>query len=116
MPTTWHWHAPVAITASRWLQQELRQCEQHAGCEFAYTTNIPDGRRHGRRALVIIGFDLIARVRAPIRSRSHVIVATLDRADVAMFQHAHRIGAPYVIALPAARPWLVEQLLHPPVS
>jgi hypothetical protein len=30
--------------------------------------------------------------------------------------HADRIGAPYVIALPTARPWLADQILHPPAA
>jgi hypothetical protein len=106
--------APVAITASTWLRQELRLCEQHAGCEFDYADSIPDGRKNvRRRPLVVIGADLVSWVRKPITCAGLVVVATLDPADTRAFVHADRIRAPYVIVLPTARPWLADRILHP---
>jgi hypothetical protein len=117
MATILSWRAPVAITASTWLRQELGLCEQHAGCEFAYAGCIPDGRKNARRRpMVIIGADLVSRVRKPILCAGLVVVATLEPADTRAFVHADRIGAPYVIALPTARPWLADRILHPPAA
>ncbi|MEV7628810.1 hypothetical protein [Actinoplanes sp. NPDC089786] len=107
------WLAPVVITASHWLGQELRQVEQHAGCEIEFTSSIPDGRRNARRRpIVILGADLVTRVRKPIYCGGFVVVAALDFAGPRTFGHAARISASYVIALPNAREWLVDQLLN----
>jgi hypothetical protein len=107
------WLAPVAITGSHWLRQELHLVEQHAGCEFEFTGSVPDGRRNARRRpLILLGADLVGRVRKPIHCGGFVVVATLDPDDRRTFSHADRINAPYVIALPNARTWLAEQLLR----
>jgi hypothetical protein len=108
------WLAPIVITASHWLRQELRQVEQHAGCEFEFTSSIPDGRRNTRRRpIVILGADLVSRVRKPVYCGGFVVVAALDVAGPRTFSHAARISASYVIALPNAREWLVDKLLDP---
>lgn len=113
MATKPRWQAPVTITNSHWLRQELHLVEQHAGHEFEFTGSVPDGRKNARRRpLVIIGTDLVARVRKPIHCGGLVVVATLDPHDRRTFSHADRINAPYVIALPNARTWLAEQLLR----
>ena len=107
------WHAPVVITSSHWLRQELHQVERHAGCEFEFTGSIPDGRRNARRRpIVIIGSDLVGRVRKPLYCGGFVVVATLDFAGPRTFGHAARISASYVIALPNGRDWLADQLLR----
>lgn len=104
--------APMAVTGSRLLRAELGICEQHAGWDFAYTDSIPDGRKYaGRRPLIIIGSDLVARVRNPMPCGGFVVVAAVELND-RVFAHAGRIGAAYVIGLPHARDWLVDQLLH----
>lgn len=108
------WLAPVVLTSSHWLRQELRQVERHAGCEFEFTSSIPDGRRNTRRRpVVILGADLVSRVRKPIYCGGFVVVAALDFAGPRTFSHAARISASYVIALPNAREWLVDKLLDP---
>ncbi len=113
MPANVRWGAPIAITASYWLRFELAHCEQHAGSNFEYTESIPDGRKYARRRpMIIIGSDLVARVRKPVHCGGLVVVATLDPNDRRTFLHAARIGAAYVISLPQARSWLAEQLLQ----
>lgn len=108
-PLIW---APIAVTGSRLLRAEPGICEQHAGWDFEYTESIPDGRKYAnRRPLIIVGADLVARVRNPMRCGGFVVVATVDLNERA-FLHAGRIGAAYVIGLPHARGWLVDQLLH----
>jgi hypothetical protein len=103
---------PIAITASYWLKRELARCEQDAGYALDYTGSIAHGRTHARRRpMIIIGADRVARIRNPIRCGGLVVVATLDINDRQAFIHANRIGALYVIGLPNAGPWLVEQLL-----
>lgn len=105
--------APIAVTGSRLLRAELAICEQHAGCEIKYTESIPHSRKYAnRRPLIIVGVDLVARVRNPLRCRGFVVVVALDPNNERAFPHAERIGAEYLIALPNARPWLVDQLLH----
>jgi hypothetical protein len=56
--------------------------------------------------------DLAARVRKPLHCGGLVVVAAVDPHNERTFLHAGRIGAAYVIALPTARPWLVDQLLR----
>jgi hypothetical protein len=111
MPAKPVWLAPVAVTSSYWLRQDLHQVEQHAGYEFEFTGSVPDGRRNARRRpIVIIGADLVGRVRKPLYCGGIVVVATLDPDDRRTFRHAARIGALYVIVLPRARDWLIDQL------
>jgi len=106
--------APIAITASHWLREELQHCAKDAGCELEYSTSVPDARPYvGRRPMVILGFDVLTRIRKPIRSARLVVVATLDAPNPRAFHHAGRVHASHVISLPDARAWLVEQLLHP---
>jgi hypothetical protein len=112
MPANVRWAAPIAITASYWLRFELAHCEQHAGCDFEYSDSIPDGRKYAHRCpMMIIGSDLVARVRNPLYCGGLVVVATLDPNDQRTFLHAGRIRAAYVISLPQARLWLAEKLL-----
>ncbi|MDG4834830.1 hypothetical protein O7627_36800 [Solwaraspora sp. WMMD1047] len=107
------WKATVAITSSHWIRQELHQVELHAGCEFEFTASVPDGRRNtGRRPIVILGADLVGRVRKPISCGGFVVVAALDVAGPRTFSHAARISASYVIALPSAREWLAYKLMR----
>jgi len=107
------WLAPVVITASHWLRQELHEVEQQAGCEVEFTGSIPDGRRNARRRpIVILGADLVGRVRNPFYCGGFVVVAALDVAGPRTFSHAARISASYVIALPSGRDWLADQLLR----
>jgi hypothetical protein len=109
-PRVW---PPIAVTGSRFLRAELSLCALHAGTEFEYTESIPHGRAYaGRRPLIIVGVDLAARVRKPLRCGGLVVVAAVDPHNERTFLHAGRIGAAYVIALPTARPWLVDQLLR----
>ncbi|MCW6003737.1 hypothetical protein K1W54_03970 [Micromonospora sp. CPCC 205371] len=107
------WHPCLAITASRLLRAELRIVEQHTGWEFENTESISDGRRHAsRRPLIIVGADLVARIRNPLSCGGFVVVATPNPDSTQTFAHAERIGASYVIVLPAARSWLAHQLVH----
>jgi hypothetical protein len=102
----------VAITASSLLRAELRACGQHAGRHIEYVESIQDGRKYARRRpMVIIGADLVARVRKPIHC-GLLVVATVGPCGGQTFGHASRVGAAYVIDLPSARAWLVDQLLH----
>jgi hypothetical protein len=121
------WHAVAAITASRLLRAELGIVQQHAGWEFEYTQSIPYARRFARqRPMIIVGADLVARVRTPLACGGVVLVASTDFNDLRMFAHAGRIGAAYIVGLPTSSPWLVDLLLqshrwcsmatpHPPV-
>ncbi|MEH1130372.1 hypothetical protein [Micromonospora sp. CPCC 206061] len=111
MPVSW-WPV-LAITASRPLRAELWIIEQHIGWVFEYNESILDGRRYAsRRRLIIVGADLIARIRNPLSCGGFVVVATVNPDSPQMFTHAERVGASYVIVLPTARSWLVHQLLH----
>ena len=63
------WRAVAAITASRLLRAELRVVEQGSGFDFEYTDSIPYGRKFARhRPMIIVGADLVARVRRPLRA------------------------------------------------
>jgi hypothetical protein len=107
------WHAVVAITASRLLRAELRIVAQDSGNDFEYANSVPHGRRYAnRRPMIIVGADLVARVRNPLACGGFVVVATAGPDSRRMFAHAGRIGAVYVIGLPGARSWLAHQLLH----
>jgi hypothetical protein len=107
------WLAPVVISSSHWLLQELHQVQQHTGCEFVFTGSIPDGRRNARRRpMIIVGADLVGRIRIPLYCGGFVVVAALDVAGPRTFGHAARISASYVIALPSGRDWLADQLLR----
>jgi hypothetical protein len=92
------WQPVAALTASGLLRAELRSVEQHAGWEFQYTESIADARRFAHhRPIVIVGADLVARVRTPIACRGVVLVAATDVTDLQVFTHAERIGAAYVV-------------------
>ena len=105
--------AVAAITASRLLRAELRVVEQGSGWDFEYTDSIPYGRRFARhRPMIIIGADLVARVRRPLSCSGAVLVATVDGTDTRVFAHAARIAAAYLVVLPQGCPWLVDQLLQ----
>jgi hypothetical protein len=105
--------APVVITFSHWLRQELRQVAQHAGCEFEFTGSIPDGRRNARRRpIIIVSADLVGRIHKPFYCGGFVVVAAIDFAGPRTFSHAARISASYVVALPNGRDWLANQLLR----
>jgi hypothetical protein len=107
------WHAVAAITASRLLRAELRVVEQGSGWDFEYTDSIPDGRSLARhRPVIIVGADLVARVRRPLSCGGAVLLATVDVTDTRVFAHAARIAAAYLVVLPQGRPWLVDQLLQ----
>ena len=107
------WHPPVALTAGRWMREHLDFCQLHAGTEFLITESVPDARRAGRRArLIVIGSDLAGRIRTPLTcSTGMIVLATVDPTDTTIFDQAVRIGAPYVVVFPAARPWLIGRLL-----
>lgn len=105
------WLSSLVVTSSHWLRQELRQVEQQAGAEFEFTGSIPDGRRNARRRpMVIIGADLVSRVRNPFYCGGFVVVAALEVAGPRTFSHAARIHASYVIALPKGQDWLADHL------
>jgi hypothetical protein len=105
------WLAPVAVTASYWLRRELDGCAHQAGVELDYTDLVVFARRQAhRRPMIIIGADVTARIRRPVRCGGLVIVAALDVPDAAGYAHAARISADYVIALPLGGPWLAERL------
>ena len=107
------WHPVAAVTASRLLHAQLCVVEQHAGWDFEYTDSIPHARRFAhRRSMIIIGADLVARVRKPLSCGGAVVVATVDLTDRRMFAHAERIGAAYIIGVPQACPWLIDRLLQ----
>ena len=104
------WRPVAAITASRLLRAELRVVEQATGWDFEYTDSIPCGRSLARnRPMIIVGADLVARVRKPLSCGGAVLVAT-DASDTRVFVHAARIAAAYLVVLPQGRPWLVDQL------
>jgi len=107
------WLVSVVVTSSHWLRQELHQVEQQAGYEFEFTGSVPEGRRNARRRpMVIIGADLVGRVRNPFYCGGFVVVAALEVAGPQTFSHAARIHASYVIALPSGRDWLTDQLVR----
>ncbi|WP_238011546.1 hypothetical protein KZZ52_33640 [Dactylosporangium sp. AC04546] len=106
---------PIAVTASRLLSTELMLCADEAGTFIEIATRVPAARPHARRRpMVLIGFDVVRRVRNPFPSGGLVVLAGFQPAGVTLFPDAHRLGIPYVIGLPAAKPWLVGQLMHPP--
>ncbi|KXK59539.1 hypothetical protein AWW66_23650 [Micromonospora rosaria] len=107
------WLPTIAITGSRLLRAELRTVEQQSGHDFEYADSVPAGRRYAsRRPLIIIGSDLVARVRKPLSCRGIVVVATVNPPDARVWTHAGRVGATYVIVLPTACSWLAEHLLR----
>ncbi|WP_341716573.1 hypothetical protein QQG74_21580 [Micromonospora sp. FIMYZ51] len=111
--TSGHRCTAVAITGSRLLRAELHAVEQDAGCEFDYADSVPDGRRYAtRRPLIIIGADLLTRIRRPLTCRGLVIVATVNPPTDRLWEPAQRAGATYVIVLPTARGWLAHHLLR----
>lgn len=110
---TVRWRAVAAITASLPLRSQLRVVEQHCGWDFAYTDSIRRARRCAHhRPMIIIGADLLYRVRDPLTCGGAVVVATLDLADTRIFEHAERIHAGYVVVLPQGCPWLIDMLLQ----
>jgi hypothetical protein len=107
------WYAPLVITSSHWIRQELHQVEKQAGCEFEFTGSIPDGRRNARRRpIIVIGADLVVRIRKPLYCGGFVVVAALEIAGPRTYSHAARISASYVITLPNGREWLADRLLQ----
>ncbi|MEV6812578.1 hypothetical protein [Micromonospora sp. NPDC051296] len=107
------WFPAIAITGSRLLRDELRTVEQQAGYELEYADSVPAGRRHARhRPLIIIGTDLVARVRRPLSCRGLVVVASVNPPHTKVWGHAGRVGATYVIVLPTARLWLAHHLVR----
>ena len=110
---TIRWRPVAAITASRPLRAQLRVVEQHCGWDFTYTHSIRRARTHAHhRPMIIIGADLVDRVRDPLSCRGVVLVAALDLADPRQFAHAERITAAYVVGLPQGCPWLIDMLLQ----
>ncbi|MFI7077153.1 hypothetical protein ACIBO1_07660 [Micromonospora sp. NPDC049903] len=107
------WLPAIAITGSRLLRTELRTVEQQAGYEFEYADSIPAGRRNARlRPLIIIGTDLLARVRKPMICRGLVVVASVNPSTSRVWSHGTRAGATYVIVLPTAGSWLAHHLVR----
>ncbi len=107
------WYPAIAITASSWIRQEVEQVEQQAGCDIDVMDSLPDSRRNARRRpMIIIGADLIGRVRKPLYCGGIVVVATLAPDDRRAIDHATRINAPHIVALPHGRQWLAEKLLQ----
>lgn len=107
------WLPAIAITDSRLLRAELRSVEQQAGYDFEYADTVPQGRRYARyRPLIIVGSDLVARVRNPMSCRGLVVIASVNPPDKRILAHAGRIGATYVVVLPTACSWLTGHLLR----
>ncbi|WP_431884080.1 hypothetical protein [Micromonospora gifhornensis] len=112
-PTASAWFPPIAITGSRLLRAELQAVQRDAGCEFDYAASIPEGRRYAtRRPLIIIGTDLVARVRRPLTCRGLVVIASVNPPDTRVWEPTGRVGATYFIVLPTARDWLAHHLLR----
>ena len=113
------WSPAIAITGSRLLRTELRTVEQQAGYDLEYADTVPAGRRFARhRPLIIIGTDLLARVRRPLTCRGLVIVASVHSADKRIWPHAIRVGATWCVTLPTGGLWLAHHLVRdlPPVT
>ena len=107
------WYPAIAVTASYWLRQEIEQVEQTSGCDIDVTDSLPDSRRNARRRpMIIIGVDLVGRVRKPLHCGGIVVVATLAADDRHAIDNATKINAPHIVALPHGRQWLAEKLLQ----
>jgi hypothetical protein len=101
----------VVITGSRLLRDQLRLAEQHCGVDFDYHHRIPDGRRYAvRREAIILGGDLIARIRKPWRCRGVVLAATFGPWTAQMVAYAERAGALCVFDLPTGMPSLIDAI------
>ncbi|MFY1703024.1 hypothetical protein ACN28G_14975 [Micromonospora sp. WMMA1923] len=109
MPT--QWLPPIAITGSRLLRAELRAVEEQSGFDIEYADTVAAGRRYARhRPLIIVGTDLVARVRKPLTCRGLLVVASVNPLDTRVRVHSQRLGATYVIVLPTACSWLTHHL------
>jgi hypothetical protein len=108
------WQPVAAVTGSRLLRAELHLVEQHAGWDFEYTPSIPYARRFAHhQPMIIIGADLVGRVRKPLVCGDIVLAAaTDDTTDRRIFTHAARIGIAYIAFLPTSSPWLIDLLLQ----
>ncbi|WP_092544555.1 hypothetical protein [Actinoplanes derwentensis] len=62
--------------------------------------------------MIIIGTDLVGRVRKPFYCGGIVVVAALTSDDRRAIDHATRINAAHIVALPHGRQWLAEKLLQ----
>ena len=99
--------AALAVTADPKLINELRGCEP--GIEI--TGSIPRARKIAHdRPMIIVGADLATRLRKPIAGAGLVVLAAIDLGDGRALGAAPRIAATYVIILPTARQWLIDQL------
>lgn len=104
---------PVALTASRWLRLELDHCARAAGTAFELADTVPAARRLARySAILVVGPDKGRLIRRPLTGRRRVVIAaSIDPDPQPTFAWSTRVGALYVVILPAGRGWLIDKLM-----
>lgn len=103
---------PLVLTSDDPLLDDLLRLAAASGAEVEVAPDPPAARRHFAVApLVLLGADQApACRRARLPSRSDVVVVARDGQEPDPWQSAEQLGATRVAILPAAEPWLVEQL------
>jgi secretion/DNA translocation related CpaE-like protein len=110
-----HRNSPLIVTGDEELLEDLLRLTADAGLIADVAPDaVAARRRYDHAGLVIVGIDAAeACVRSGMRPRPGVILAGHggDRPPPADWRTADRLGATYVALLPAAEPWLVDQMM-----
>lgn len=103
---------PLLLTRDPDLADDLRRLAVVAGVDPEVTTTAVEARRSwGTAGVVVVGDDLVAEaVRAGLRRRPDVVVATLGSDAYVPWRSALALGAEHVVVLPSAETFVVERL------
>lgn len=112
---------PLLVTADSDLLDDLLRLAAAAGREVDVAPDPAAARpRFLPAPIALIGADQAAAcLRARLPRRSRVIVVARGAPDDEVWSTAEPLGADHVVVLPAAEPWLIEQLAgqpRPPVA
>ncbi|MFJ2743566.1 septum site-determining protein Ssd [Streptomyces sp. NPDC087440] len=101
---------PLIVTEDVELLDDLLRLCAAAGAEPEVHHGVPQRQGSWEAApIVLVGDDAAARVRGAVRRRGVMLVGH-DQDDPHVWQRAVEIGADYVLRLPDAENWLVNQL------
>jgi secretion/DNA translocation related CpaE-like protein len=103
---------PLLLTRDPDLLDDMRRISVAAGIEPDIVTSAADGRRLWTSAsVVVVGDDLVEEtVRAGLRRRDDVLVATATPGSDVPWRGAVALGAVHVVELPEGEGFLVERL------
>ncbi|WP_326698267.1 CpaE-like family protein [Streptomyces sp. NBC_01754] len=103
---------PLIVTEDAHLLDDLLRLCAAAGAMPEVHHGPPAGREGWERApMVLVGDDAAARCRGAVRRRGVMLVGR-DQGDPDVWRRAVEIGAEYVLRLPDAESWLVDQIAN----